>query len=435
MADGDPIIIGLANIASNPGTTTSLSRNEDTAETVFVARNLNKGNGIRGEASGSPGADSYGVVGHREGEGFGGGVLGSSNSRWGVEATSTSGFPALFVDAEFTDDSGEEVGSTGTYSQSFGSRGIGVWGVGGLIGVRGIGLDDSETRQIAGVVGEVRRGADNSPGVIGRSSRGPGVLGEAGPPSPHPGVRGISSFGVGVLGQGRRGVVGLGQNVGVFGQSFGDVGAFAGWFSGRVRVTGTFYKGGGGFLIDHPQHPEDKYLAHSFVESDDMKNVYDGETILDESGAASVDLPEWFEALNRDFRYQLTAVGGAAPNLHVAQEVSGNRFKIAGGEGGMKVCWQVTGIRQDRWASANRIEVEEEKAEGERGYYLHPDLYEQPEEQGIVFAAFPDEMREIKQLEEGQSPGVPSVLDDPRIEEHRQQIEELRRQFPPPSEE
>jgi len=40
----------------------------------------------------------------------------------------------------------------------------------------------------------------------------------------------------------------------------------------------------------------------------------------------------------------------------------------------MKVSWQVTGIRKDPWANANRIEVEEDKPTKERGYYLYPDL-------------------------------------------------------------
>lgn len=48
-------------------------------------------------------------------------------------------------------------------------------------------------------------------------------------------------------------------------------------------------------------------------------------------------LPEWFETLNRDFRYQLTAVGAPGPNLYVAEEISGNHFKIAGGQPGAKV--------------------------------------------------------------------------------------------------
>ena len=42
----------------------------------------------------------------------------------------------------------------------------------------------------------------------------------------------------------------------------------------------------------------------------------------------------------------------------------------------MKVCWQVTGVRRDAWAEANRIPVEEVKPVGEKGNYLHPELFE-----------------------------------------------------------
>ncbi len=66
--------------------------------------------------------------------------------------------------------------------------------------------------------------------------------------------------------------------------------AYAGYFSGRVHVTGTLSKGGGSFKIDHPLDPENKYLYHSFVESPDMKNIYDGTVVLDERGEASLTL-------------------------------------------------------------------------------------------------------------------------------------------------
>ncbi len=145
--------------------------------------------------------------------------------------------------------------------------------------------------------------------------------------------------------------------------------------NGNVNITGNLSKGGGSFKIDHPLEPESKYLYHSFVESPDMKNIYDGTAVLDDSGEAWVELPEWFEALNKDFRYQLTAVGKAAPALHVAQKIEENRFKIAGGEAGMEVCWMVTGIRHDPYAEAHRIPVEEDKSEDKVGTYLHPDVY------------------------------------------------------------
>jgi hypothetical protein len=59
----------------------------------------------------------------------------------------------------------------------------------------------------------------------------------------------------------------------------------------------------------------------------------------------------------------------------------------------MKVSWQVTGIRQDAWANAHRIPVEEEKPVAERGRYLHPELYGQPKEKGVEWAHRPEQMR------------------------------------------
>ncbi len=95
-----------------------------------------------------------------------------------------------------------------------------------------------------------------------------------------------------------------------------------------------------------------KYLYPSFVESPDMKDIYDGVVVLDSRGEAVVKLPEWFEALNTDFRYQLTPIGAPGPYLHIAAKVANSLFKIAGGTGGMEVSWQVTGIRQDAYANA-----------------------------------------------------------------------------------
>ncbi|MGO8929798.1 MAG: hypothetical protein ACLQU3_23270 [Limisphaerales bacterium] len=157
-------------------------------------------------------------------------------------------------------------------------------------------------------------------------------------------------------------------------------------FYGPVNVSGTLTKSGGSFKIDHPLDPANKYLSHSFVESPDMKNVYDGVVTLDARGEATVSLPEWFEALNKDFRYQLTAIGAPQPNLYIAAEVSGNSFKISGGAGGGKVSWQVTGIRHDAWANAHRIPVEGTKPEAERGFYLAPELFGQSQEKNVRLA-------------------------------------------------
>ena len=83
-----------------------------------------------------------------------------------------------------------------------------------------------------------------------------------------------------------------------------------------------------------------------------------------------------------DFRYQLTCIGGFAP-VYIATEIANHRFRIAGGSPGMKVSWQVTGIRHDAWAEAHRVQVEEQKPEAHRGRYLHPELYGQPKERAI----------------------------------------------------
>jgi len=196
--------------------------------------------------------------------------------------------------------------------------------------------------------------------------------------------RSTSALGVGVWGShdgGGWGVYGRSTSGrGVYGSS---PDGFAGYFSGNVRVTGSIEKAGGSFKIDHPLDPENRYLLHSFVESPDMMNVYNGNVTLDGSGGATVTLPEWFEALNSDYRYQLTAVGAPGPNLHVAQEIAGNSFRIAGGSAGMKVSWQVTGVRNDAWARQNRIPVEQVKEGAEQGTFLHPEAFGVSETRGI----------------------------------------------------
>ncbi|MFC1877865.1 hypothetical protein ACFL2E_11455 [Thermodesulfobacteriota bacterium] len=222
-----------------------------------------------------------------------------------------------------------------------------------------------------------------SPGEYGVSGEGStGVYGSGGAY----GVYGTGPFGVYATGTGStpRGLYARASSsgwAGYFDQSSGTGGDV--YVAGYCQITGNIYKGGGSFKIDHPLDPENEYLYHSFVESPDMKNIYDGVVELDENGEAWIDFPDWFEALNHNFRYQLTPIGAPGPNLYVAEEVSDNRFKIAGGDPSMKVSWQVTGIRQDPYANANRIPVEEDKPPEERGYYLHPELYGQPEEMRV----------------------------------------------------
>jgi hypothetical protein len=154
-------------------------------------------------------------------------------------------------------------------------------------------------------------------------------------------------------------------------------GGLAGDFTGNVAVSGTLSKGGGSFKIDHPLDPANKYLLHSFVESPDMMNIYNGNIVTDAQGRATIELPEWFEALNRDFRYQLTVIGEFAQAV-VSKKVEQNRFEIRTSGPKVEVSWQVTGIRKDAWAEQNRIPVELDKAAAEKGRFLHPEAYRLP---------------------------------------------------------
>jgi hypothetical protein len=164
---------------------------------------------------------------------------------------------------------------------------------------------------------------------------------------------------------------------------------FAGVFLGRVQITsdldvrGEIFKGGGGFRIDHPLDPANKYLSHSYVESPDRLNLYAGRIATNSDGEATVVLPDWFDALNRDICYQLTPIGEPA-NIAVVPGADGSRFTIRADKPGVEVSWQVTGVRRDRWAEAHPISVEEDKPAEDRGYFLHPEAHDEDDAKSLM---------------------------------------------------
>jgi hypothetical protein len=287
------------------------------------------------------------------------------------------------------------------YGQTISTLGTGVYGrsnasSGQTFGVVGI----SASTAGVGVRGQAHASSGQTSGVYGIASspNGNGVFGWAvGSSGSARGVQGFSSSASG------RGVYGLaasssGTNYGVYGSTNSSSG-YAGFFNGRVHVTGMLSKGGGSFEIDHPLDPETRILRHSFVESPDMMNLYNGNVRLDGGGEAIVELPSYFEALNTDFRYQLTPIGAFAP-LYIAETIAGNRFRIAGGTPGLEVSWQVTGIRRDAWAEANRIVVEEDKPLTEQGYFLHPTSFGRSPQQSVEAARNSGIVDEWTRLEE-----------------------------------
>jgi hypothetical protein len=290
---------------------------------------------------------------------------GTASGVYGVSA-STTGFG---VSGFATATTGQ---TYGVFGGSSSPSGYGVSGVNSAVG--GFAVNGNEIAT-----------SGFSTGVVGQShsSGGAGVFG----------INGSSAGGVGLQAD-----IESTDGTGAAGLFFahGGAGLILGGLSGssNTRVfsvdangngffAGKLSKGSGSFKIDHPLDPANKYLEHSFVESPDMMNIYNGIVTLDGKGEAAVNLPDYFQALNSDFRYQLTAIGAPGPNLYIAEEISGNRFKIAGGKAGSKVSWQVTGIRQDAYAAANRIKVEEDKPAGERGHYLHPELFGATEKEAI----------------------------------------------------
>lgn len=136
-------------------------------------------------------------------------------------------------------------------------------------------------------------------------------------------------------------------------------------------MIGSITKGSGTFEIDHPLDPANKYLYHSFVESPDMMNIYNGNVTTDANGIATVTMPDYFQALNKDFRYQLTAIGTFAQAI-VSKEMNKNTFEIKTNQPNVKISWQVTGVRQDAYANAHRVVPEVEKESFNRGKYLYP---------------------------------------------------------------
>jgi hypothetical protein len=337
------------------------------------------------------GVDGPGVVGRSLNDS---GVVGESQGSQGMLAR--SGISSGLLGVTFSPDDG----SHGV----FGVSTVGGNGVTGFVGsatgaigssVRGIGVNGTTGTGAAGVLGQSfgdGSGGAAGPAVRGESDVAVGVSAISGSTDATVGVtfgEGYGHNGLHFSTQGGGGVLGVSVlGNGVEGFTFSsirnnpDVAAvrgqsangFAGLFLGTVRVTGALQKAGGGFMIDHPTDPANKYLSHSFVESPEMLNVYSGTVTTNRGGMARVKLPAYFEALNSDFRYQLTVIGKFARAM-VSQEIKNNEFVIQTDPGQVKVCWQVTGVRKDAWAKANRIEAEAQKPKAERGRYLHPELF------------------------------------------------------------
>jgi hypothetical protein len=401
--DGNPVLIGKANTAKATTSVTTTKKNGlegSTSDATYsgvegidtssrggfgLYGTSENGTGIYGSITGDI-SGHFAVQGADEstGDGGGAGVGGASTNGTGIYGTSTNATGVYGIHSTGVgtgvaglDNSGN-INSHGVYGSS--GSGYGVYGTTN----DGVGVYETTTGDNEGVGVWGNSVSPNSAGVYGTTTA-EGSIGVHGSATGENGVAvygassdgadgtAVSGFAAGSDGTAVSGYAdGTGDSYGVYAYSENSDSLYV---DGKAAVTGTLSKGGGSFKIDHPVDPADKYLYHSFVESPDMKNVYDGTVTLDGDGRATVDLPDWFEALNRDYRYQLTALLGAAPELHVSALVADGKFSIAGGRADQQVSWQVTGIRQDAWANANRIPVEMDKKAEDQGRYLHPELF------------------------------------------------------------
>ena len=403
-ASGDPLIIG--STTNSAGTANTILTTASAGTTLQVTQ-TGSGTALRGSAVG-PGSIA-GFFTAANGTGISG-VTGSPNS-YGVFASNdgTAG-SAGAIRA-----SGKNNHAVVATTDSGGRNAIRATnaGVGGALGSAIFATAEGNS---TGVTGRASAGngvfgfSTNAQGVYGSSTNHIGVQGGG-----NPGVYGTSTstFGTGVEGWGYgsagHGVVGVakadsGNAGGIYGAADFPATAFAGYFDGKVHVTGALTSPAPASVqIDHPLEPADKVLLHSAVTSDGALTIYAGTVTTDAYGEATVELPRWFEALNTDLRYQLTVIGSFAHAM-VQREVKDNRFSIATSEPTTKVSWQLTGVRNDAYARAHPRAIEVAKTKAERGTYLNPVEHGQPESKGVDF-----EMR--RRVRERRAESPPPNLD------------------------
>ena len=85
----------------------------------------------------------------------------------------------------------------------------------------------------------------------------------------------------------------------------------------------------------------------------------------------------------------------------IVKEIADNRFTLETSKPKVKVSWQVTGIRKDRYANAHRIQVVVPKGDAE-GKYVHPELYGKPLSKSVVMLP-------------GMTPGTRPKFASPRV--------------------
>lgn len=307
-------------------------RNFNDSPNSLGLRVIGNGTAVRALSTGAGGTGVKGLGGSDDDTSNGGG-------------TGVSGFGGL---GSISDPGGIGVLAQGGDSSGFG--GNGVVATGGDLDGRGV--------FATGGIGSVGYGVE----AKGGASLGAGHVAGAGIKT----TGGASSGSNSASGTGILAIAGEATNGATRGRAGifeGDVSVSGHLNAGSLDVTGTK-----NFKIDHPLDPENKYLLHAAIESFEVLNIYSGNVVTNARGEAVVTLPSWFDALNRDLRYQLTVIGTFAQAI-VGTKVNRNRFTIRTNAPNVEVSWQVTGVRSDAVMRKNPFKAEENKPEHERGSF------------------------------------------------------------------
>ena len=99
------------------------------------------------------------------------------------------------------------------------------------------------------------------------------------------------------------------------------------------------------FIIDHPRDYS-KHLIHACIEGPEAGVYYRGRGEITNNECAEIILPEYVEALAKDFTIEITHIyDGTPPKSYSVSEILYNRFTVYGDNGSFY--WQVTGARSN----------------------------------------------------------------------------------------
>lgn len=384
---------------STPISKLSVGGSGDLKYSIYGYSNSLDGIGVYGETSGADGFGVYGYGSDVNGNYNDGGHFVSEGNGSGVHGRAEGGGNGVYARANGTGNGihGENygtglgafggafnVGASGNHGGAFLSNGIdgnGVWAQAN--GSSGSGIYAEANGDGIGAVG-IAHGNGNgiqaeshgsSAAIFAKAydtgnfynhggyfeslgQQGHGIFAKGNGPNGN----GIYAEAQGLDGQGVSGRAYGANGIGIFGEGT----AFAGFFNGNLHVTGNITYDGNlnqatpSITMEHPLDPENSNLIHAGVHSSEMKNIYDGRTITNSGGEAVINLPDWFEAINKDFRYQLTVIGEFAQAI-VSEEIDNGKFSIKTNKPNVKVSWQITGIRNDSFAKTNEFKIEREK--------------------------------------------------------------------------